>query len=1014
MAGVKAGTAYIDVQGDFSALNKQIDAAVAPITGKFGKLGKAGAVGLAGVGAAAVVAGKALYDIGGQFDDAYDTIRVGTGKTGKALKGLEGDFKAVVKSVPTDFDSASSAISQLNSRLGITGKPLRNLSSQVLELSRITKTDLSGNIESVTRVFGDWGISTKNQAGALNKLFRASQATNVPVAKLSDLMVKFGGPLRQLGFGFDQAAALAGKFQKEGVNTELVMGSLRIALGKMAKQGVKDPQEALQKLTEQIKNAGSAGEANKLALETFGARAGPDMAAAIREGRFEIGDLQKTIAGGKDTIMGASKDTQDFSEKWQLFKNRVMVGLEPLATRVFGAVGTAMDALPGIVDTVRGAFDRFKASLGGGGQGGFASQAASSFNQLKDAVVTTFQTIVLVGGFLWDKFGATLVDHLKDTVKMIAGVLQGVITAFKGITDIISGILTGDWGKAWTGVKEVFSGVWTAVVAIVEGAWENVKTIVSLGITAIGTIVKAAAGALLALGKWIVEKIAAGIKAYAQLWVDAAGWIKNRLVEGIKGLAGAFLDAGKWVTNRLGEGVKTVTAALSDVGGWIKNRIVEFVQREASGLVNIGTWIVNRVAEGVKTLTEGLSTVGGWLKNRLLDGVEAVKDGFTSIGGSMIGWIVAGLKAGANKLVGFLNTIIGLVNKLPGVDIGKIAALAQGGSFSTAGVEAFATGGEVRRGTKLTRPMIMMGEEAPRHPEYVIPTNPAYRKRAVGLYQQLGSELGISGYALGGVIGDAVKTVGKVATGILPTGLLAKGASWLLDRLPKPEDMLPRWMVGLGKHVVHKVGDWIKDKVTGILGSSGGVEGAGGGVGTFDGKPVASWIIPILKAARASGVAFNVSSGFRSFAEQTRLWNQLGRDPAIVARPGTSNHEGSAYPRGAVDISPGWQALSAWLAQRNLPLHHYGNPRDPYHFSATGHAKGGIIQGPFVGSYRNGGVIPRDGLAYVHQGETVTPAGGIGEVRIFVGDREIKDIVRVEVDESRRQSGATYRAGALA
>ena len=116
--GVKAGTAYIDIQGDFSALNKQIDAAVAPISGKFGKLGKAGAVGLAGIGAAAVGAGAALYDIGGQFDDAYDTIRVGTGKTGKALKGLEGDFKAVVKTVPTDFGSASTAISQLNSRLG--------------------------------------------------------------------------------------------------------------------------------------------------------------------------------------------------------------------------------------------------------------------------------------------------------------------------------------------------------------------------------------------------------------------------------------------------------------------------------------------------------------------------------------------------------------------------------------------------------------------------------------------------------------------------------------------------------------------------------------------------------------------------------------------------------------------------------------------------------------------------------------------------------------------------------
>lgn len=688
-------------------------------------------------------------------------------------------------------------------------------------------------------------------------------------------------------------------------------------------------------------------------------------------------------------------------------------------TGVFGFLKNA-------VEWVSGAFDKFKASLGGGeGGGGFAAKAMTSFQQLKDAVVTTFTTIVAVGGALWRTFGDTIVDHLKDTVNMVVGVLQGIITAFKGIVDIISGVLTGDWGKAWTGVKEVFSGVWQAIGAVVTGAWENIKTIVSLGVTAIGTIIKAAAGALLDLGKWIVGKIADGLKAYAQLWIDAAGWIKNRIVDAIKAVGSAFLDAGKWVLNRVVEGVKTITGALSDIGGWLKNRIVEFVQREAAGIVNIGTWVINRVVEGVKTVTEALSSVGGWLKNRLLNGFENIKDGFLDIGGSIIGWIVSGLKAGANKIVSFLNVIIGLVNKIPGVEIGKIAGLAQGGQFSAAGVEGFATGGEVRRGTKLTRPMIMMGEEAPRHPEFVIPTNPAYRKRALGLYGQLGSALGV-GYADGGVIGhasgvlsDVGNAVVKTVTGVLPTGLLEKGASWLLDKLPNPADMLPDWLIGTGKYVIDKVGDWIKDKITGLLGSSGGVQGAGAGVGQFDGKPVASWIIPILKAARASGVAFNVSSGFRSFAEQTRLWNQLGRDPAIVARPGTSNHEGSAYPRGAVDISPGWQALASWLARRNLPLHHYGNPRDPYHFSATGHAKGGIIGGdgaslaPFVGSYANGGVVPRDGLAYVHQGETISPQG-VPEVRVFIGDRELTDIVRVEYDEQSRRKGAMMRAGVLA
>ena len=49
-----------------------------------GKIAAAGAVVVGAVGAA----GKAAYDIGAQFDDAYDTIRAGTGASGAALEEL--------------------------------------------------------------------------------------------------------------------------------------------------------------------------------------------------------------------------------------------------------------------------------------------------------------------------------------------------------------------------------------------------------------------------------------------------------------------------------------------------------------------------------------------------------------------------------------------------------------------------------------------------------------------------------------------------------------------------------------------------------------------------------------------------------------------------------------------------------------------------------------------------------------------------------------------------------------
>lgn len=134
-----------------------------------------------------------------------------------------------------------------------------------------------------------------------------------------------------------------------------------------------------------------------------------------------------------------------------------------------------------------------------------------------------------------------------------------------------------------------------------------------------------------------------------------------------------------------------------------------------------------------------------------------------------------------------------------------------------------------------------------------------------------------------------------------------------------------------------------------------------GGTTNVQGVPVANWIAKILRMAMSDGVNIQVSSGYRSTAKQASLYYGAPANGLIrgvtVAAPGTSNHEGTRYPRGAVDLSSGsWQSLQGWLAQHpNVPLKHYSEPRDPYHFSASGHARGTLLAaagGALVGKKR--------------------------------------------------------------
>lgn len=107
------------------------------------------------------------------------------------------------------------------------------------------------------------------------------------------------------------------------------------------------------------------------------------------------------------------------------------------------------------------------------------------------------------------------------------------------------------------------------------------------------------------------------------------------------------------------------------------------------------------------------------------------------------------------------------------------------------------------------------------------------------------------------------------------------------------------------------------------------------GTATFEGHRVAAWIKPALVYGRKHGWTGGVHSGFRSFADQKRIYDS-GVRPA--ARPGTSNHEGSDFPRGAVDVSNAPQLARILARSPYGRFLKYAGAKDPVHFS---HPHGG-------------------------------------------------------------------------
>ncbi len=347
--------------------------------------------------------------------------------------------------------------------------------------------------------------------------------------------------------------------------------------------------------------------------------------------------------------------------------------------------------------------------------------------------------------------------------------------AFRKVIDAIGAALA-TAGKAvvdfFVHFDQIPGKMAAAGAAIVHGLIGGIKALPALLATAAKWIgdqlvvgVRAYISSYIAIGGWVVGRIIQGIKATVAGLLTIGSWLRTQIMTSLTAVAEGFKALGGWVVNRITEGIKRTVFALFTLGAWLRGVLTTAFNAVAEGFRALGGWVVNRVVEGVRRTTAGLLGVGGWVRDQLSNGLNSVKEGIFGLGGKIIGWIVDGLKAGANKLVDFLNDIVKVINLLPGVEIKPIKGFAEGGQHGAGspgggGAQAaFARGGAfARTGGVVSSPITLMGEEAPRHPEFVIPTNPAYRKRAKGL---LGQAAGAIGLAEGGVVSAFKSAIGR-------------------------------------------------------------------------------------------------------------------------------------------------------------------------------------------------------------------------------------------------------------
>lgn len=221
-----------------------------------------------------------------------------------------------------------------------------------------------------------------------------------------------------------------------------------------------------------------------------------------------------------------------------------------------------------------------------------------------DKVLDCISRIIIAIGSVWE-FLKPIIDTIIDVIMNVlepvidglCGIIGGIIDALSGIMDFITGVFTGDWSKAWEGLKtflggiidavaSLFTGLFNTIRAIFKGAWDIIVSIWSV------------------VSTWFNNAV---IKPLANLFNGIWNTMKNGAQNAWNGIKNIFSSVATFFKNIFGNawnGVKNIFSS----GGRIFSGIKD-------GIFNAFRSVVNTLIAGInKVVSIPFNAINGALK----------------------------------------------------------------------------------------------------------------------------------------------------------------------------------------------------------------------------------------------------------------------------------------------------------------------------------------------------------------------------------------------------------------
>lgn len=694
----KVGNSALEsIQGGFDGLLgkiQNISPEATAITETLTGLGVGGVVGVTAV--AGAIGGMALAIKTGvnqatELDDAMAKFQAQTGASSNEMS----KFKNIARDVwSNNFGEDVSDVADMMARVkqqmqGISDVDLKDVTEDLLTLRDTFGMDENETLRGAQQLMKQFGISSKEAfdlmaTGAQNGLNKSDE--------LGDNISEYSGKFKQAGYSAEEYFQLmqngldGGAYNLDKVNdainevtTRLVDGTIEGALDsfdtktqdvfKAWQEGRATQKDVVNAIVEDISKTTNEQEKLNKSATAFGTM-GEDFNAGFIQSLTTVGNKYKDVEGAMDKVKeianGGLKNA--LSGLGRAFLDSFTPIGELITPILAGIIGLITVAIQGIQQGFAKVGDVISSVLSKIDTSGITELT----NQVSEVLAPAFDEVRKA----IDEMKVALEPIAKEILGKIGNAIQNVVNQAQKILSVVGPPILAIIKKIIQTVIGM-TPVITSILQVVGSVVSGIISFITMVVTYVGTAIATILGFIMP----IVQIVATIVANIWSVILTVAQNIWSKVSEVVTAIIGFVSNLFKTVSDIINNIWSKIQDTMNRVGDKVKgvidniNKYFNNIKSTVSDVFN-GIWskvqgVMDNVGNKISNVLQGIQNSWSGLKGFVSGVFGGIEGAVSSLVGSVKGMV--------NGVIGGINGAIGIINKIPGVHIGRIPRLERGG-----------------------------------------------------------------------------------------------------------------------------------------------------------------------------------------------------------------------------------------------------------------------------------------------------------------------------------------------